>query len=88
MTPGVGNGMACVPVGMEGAMLIILPARPMFGQKNEFNDAEAIIEAIQRPTIKFVAVKTAEQLDLQALRRVRDTFLCGREGNRPRHITR
>src|SRR5947209_6964570 len=34
------------------------------GQKNDFNDAEAIAEAVQRPTMKFVATKTAEQLDL------------------------
>jgi len=39
------------------------------GQKNDFNDAEAIAEAVQRPTMKFVATKTAEQLDLQALHR-------------------
>jgi hypothetical protein len=32
------------------------------GQKNDFNDAEAIAEAVQRPTMKFVATKTAEQL--------------------------
>src|ERR1700732_3986258 len=40
------------------------------GQKNDFNDAKAIAEAVQRPTMKFVATKTAEQLDLQALHRV------------------
>jgi hypothetical protein len=28
------------------------------GQKNDFNDAEAITEAVQRPTMKFVATKT------------------------------
>ena len=38
------------------------------GQKNDFRDAEAIAEAVQRPTMKFVATKTADQLDLQALR--------------------
>jgi transposase len=42
------------------------------GQKNDFRDAEAIAEAVQRPTMKFVATKTADQLDLQALHRVRD----------------
>ncbi len=42
------------------------------GQKNDFNDADAIAEAVQRPTMKFVATKTAEQLDLQALHRVRE----------------
>jgi transposase len=35
------------------------------GQKNDFRDAEAIAEAVQRPTMKFVATKTADQLDLQ-----------------------
>ena len=42
------------------------------GQKNDFRDAESIAEAVQRPTMKFVATKTAEQLDLQALHRVRN----------------
>jgi transposase len=32
------------------------------GQKNDFRDAEAIAEAVQRPTMKFVATKTADQL--------------------------
>ena len=36
------------------------------GQKNDFRDAEAIAEAVQRPTMKFVATKTGDQLDLQA----------------------
>jgi transposase len=34
------------------------------GQKNDFRDAEAIAEAVRRPTMKFVATKTADQLDL------------------------
>ena len=42
------------------------------GQKNDFRDAEAIAEAVQRPTMKFVVTKTADQLDLQALHRVRE----------------
>ena len=37
-----------------------------------FRDGEAIAEAVQRPTMKFIATKTAEQLDLQALHRVRE----------------
>ena len=48
------------------------------GQKNDFNDAEAIAEAVQRPTMKFVATKTAEQLDLQALHRVRERLVSQR----------
>lgn len=50
------------------------------GQKNDFNDAEAIAEAVQRPTMKFVATKTADQLDLQALHRVRERFVSQRTG--------
>src|SRR5271156_1496171 len=50
------------------------------GQKNEINDAEAIAEAVQRPTMKFVATKTAEQLDLQALHRVRERLVSQRTG--------
>jgi transposase len=36
------------------------------GDKKDYRDAEAIAEAVQRPTMKFVATKTADQLDLQA----------------------
>lgn len=50
------------------------------GQKNDFNDAEAIAEAVQRPTMKFVATKTADQLDLQALHRVRERLVSQRTG--------
>ena len=50
------------------------------GQKNDFRDAEAIAEAVQRPTMKFVATKSAEQLDLQALHRVRERLVGQRTG--------
>jgi transposase len=50
------------------------------GQKNDFNDAEAVAEAVQRPTMKFVATKTMEQLDLQALHRVRERLVSQRTG--------
>src|SRR5262249_44015731 len=50
------------------------------GQKNDFRDAEAIAEAVQRPTMKVVATKTAEQLDLQALHRVRERLVSQRTG--------
>ena len=39
--------------------------------KNDVNDAEAICEAMSRPSMRFVAVKTVEQQDLQAVHRVR-----------------
>ena len=39
--------------------------------KNDANDAEAICEAMSRPNMRFVAVKTVEQQDTQAAHRVR-----------------
>jgi transposase len=50
------------------------------GQKNDYRDAEAIAEAVQRPTMKFVVTKTTDQLDLQALHRVRERFVGQRTG--------
>jgi transposase len=50
------------------------------GQKNDFRDAEAIAEAVQRPTMRFVAIKSVGQLDLQALHRIRDRLVSQRTG--------
>ena len=50
------------------------------GQKNDFRDAETIAEAVQRPTMKFVTTKTADQLDLQAMHRVRERLVSQRTG--------
>jgi transposase len=41
------------------------------GQKNDDNDAEAVAEAVLRPNLRVVQEKTQDQLDLQALHRVR-----------------
>ena len=49
-------------------------------QKNDFRDAEAIAEAVQRPTMKFVATNTGDQFDLQALHRVRERLASQRTG--------
>ena len=38
--------------------------------KSDFIDAEAISEAVARPTMRFVPIKTDDQLDLQSLHRV------------------
>ena len=46
--------------------------------KNDYLDAEAIAEAVQRPTMRFVPIKTDDQLDLQALHRVRDRWVARR----------
>jgi len=43
--------------------------------KNDFIDAEAIAEAVTRKNMRFVPIKTDEQLDLQALHRVRDRLV-------------
>ena len=45
------------------------------GHKNDYRDAEAIAEAVQRPTMRFVPFKSDEQLDLQALHRVRSRLV-------------
>lgn len=41
------------------------------GNKNDYNDAEGICEAVGRPNMRFVAVKSIEQQDLQGLHRMR-----------------
>ena len=41
------------------------------GDKNDANDAEAICEAMSRPSMRFVTVKSAEQQDIQAVHRIR-----------------
>jgi transposase len=41
------------------------------GHKKDYSDADAIAEAAQRPTMRPVPLKSSEQLDLQALHRVR-----------------
>jgi transposase len=48
-------------------------------QKNDATDAEAICEAMSRPSMRFVALKTVEQQDLQALHRVRETLMGHRK---------
>jgi transposase len=48
--------------------------------KNDFRDAEAIAEAVTRQNMRFVPIKTDEQLDLQALHRVRDRLVQRRTG--------
>lgn len=46
--------------------------------KNDFIDAEAIAEAVARPTMRFVPIKTDEQLDMQSLHRVRESWVIRR----------
>jgi transposase len=46
--------------------------------KSDIIDAEAIAEAVSRPTMRFVEVRSPEQIDLQALHRVRDRLVAQR----------
>ena len=43
--------------------------------KNDANDAEAICEAVARPTMRFVAIKTIAQQDIQAIHRIRSELV-------------
>jgi transposase len=45
------------------------------GSKNDAVDAEAIYEAVTRPTMRFVPVKSTEQQDLQTLHRARERLI-------------
>jgi transposase len=48
------------------------------GQKNDYNDAEAIAEASLRSNLRTVREKTQDQLDLQACHRVRSRLVSRR----------
>jgi len=59
-------------LGFEPRIIPAKYTRPFVkGQKNDYNDAEAIAEAALRPNLRCVREKTQDQLDLQALHRVR-----------------
>ncbi len=45
------------------------------GNKNDRNDAEAIVEAASRPNMRYVSAKTVEQQDMQSLLRLREGCL-------------
>ena len=57
--------------------------------KSDSIDAEAIAEAVQRPTMRFVPIKTEDQLDLQAVHRVRERCVSelerAAEASKPGH---
>src|SRR5450755_1171546 len=46
--------------------------------KNDYIDAEAIAEAVTRPRMRFVPIKTDDQLDMQSLHRVRERWVMRR----------
>ncbi len=50
------------------------------GNKTDGNDAEAICEALQRPSMRFVPIKSLEQQDVQSLHRARSRLVSNRTG--------
>jgi transposase len=65
-----------VALGHDARLMPAQYVKPFLrGQKNDFRDAEAIAEAVQRPRMRFVPTKSVEQLDLQAMHRVRSRLV-------------
>jgi len=67
---------ALIALGHEVKQVPPAYAKPFRqGHKNDFRDAHAVAEAVQRPSTRCVPVKTDDQLDLQALHRVRSRLI-------------
>ena len=74
-------GRRLTALGHEVRLIPAQYVKPFLkGHKNDYRDAEAIAEAVQRPTMRFVAIKTPEQMDLLALHRVRSRLVGQRTG--------
>jgi transposase len=72
-------GRALAGTGHEVRLMSPEYVRPYVkAQKNDDRDAEAIAEAATRPTMRFVTLKSEEQLDVQTLHRVRDRLVGDR----------
>jgi transposase len=69
-------------LSQQGHQVRLIPAqfvKPFVkSNKNDYLDAEAIAEAVERENMRFVPIKTEDQLDLQALHRVRDRLVSRR----------
>lgn len=66
-------------LGFEPRIIPAKYTKPFIkGQKNDYNDAEAVAEASLRPNLKLVQEKTQDQLDLQVLHRVRSRLVSRR----------
>jgi transposase len=79
---GVGSHFLGRALREQGHEVHLIPAqfvRPCVkSNKNDYRDAEAIAEAVERENMRFVPIKTEDQLDLQALDRVRDRLVARR----------
>ena len=66
-------------LGHEPRIIPAIYVKPFVkGQKNDYNDAEAIAEAALRPNLNLVREKSQDQLDLQACHRVRSRLVSRR----------
>jgi hypothetical protein len=82
MEAGVGSHFLGRVLREQGHQVRLIPAqfvRPFVkSNKNDYRDAEAIAEAVERENMRFVPIKTEDQLDLQAVHRVRDRLVARR----------
>ena len=71
--------MNITTVGLDVAKKVFhLVGLDVRGQKNDDNDARAIAEAVRAPWMRFVAVKTVEQQDVQSRVRLREGAINAR----------
>lgn len=69
-------GKEFTKLGLEARVIAPQRAKQFLGcQKNDFRDAEAICTAGERPNQRFVPIKSAEQLKLQAIQRIREMMV-------------
>jgi transposase len=76
---GAGSHFLGTVLRQQGHQVRLIPAQFVKpyrkSNKNDFLDAEAIAEAVTKQNMRFVPIKTEEQLDLQAMHRVRDRLV-------------
>src|SRR4051794_20240637 len=66
-------------LGHEPRIIPAIYVKPFVkGQKNDYNDAEAVAEAALRPNLRSVREKTQDELDLQAHHRIRARLVSRR----------
>ena len=65
--------------GFQVRLIVAQFVKPFVkSNKNDSVDAEAISEAMSRPSMRFVTPKTVDQQDLQAMHRIRNELVCHR----------